>query len=47
MRIKNKILGWSNSAIKNSKPSKNIKKNNNNSNGYMHIATFAWKQLKT
>lgn len=37
----------SNSAIKNSRPSKNIKKKNNNSNGYMHIATFARKHIET
>ena len=36
----------SNSAIKNSRPSKNIKKKNN-SNGYMHIATFARKHIET
>ena len=48
MRIKNKILG-----VKAMVPSrivnkvKILKKNNNNSIGYMHIATFARKQLKT
>ena len=49
MRIKTKILG-----VKAMVPSRIVnkvkifkKKQTNNSNGYMHIATFARKQLKT